>query len=284
MGLATAADRPNCGFDDRVLLQTLDDRGIDVSPVVWSDTSLAWDAYELIVIRSCWDYHRRPDAFRSWIDSLASLGVDLWNPPATVRWNLEKTYLKELASEGVRTVPTAVIEQDSPRQLETVLRDNGWTEAVLKPAIAGTAYLTSRVSLESVTQDQPQLNEIITHSDALVQPFIPEIKTAGEWSLIFIGGQFSHSIIKHVTDDFRVQSEFGGTVVSKQAPKRFIDEASRIIDNIRHDTHYARVDGVVVDGEFTLMELELIEPELFFRQCPSATERFTDLVIDALER
>jgi hypothetical protein len=283
VGLATAAEFPTLSDDDRLVLESLRDHGIKSQPVIWSDESVRWDAYELVVVRSCWDYHRRLDAFQSWIETLEARDVDLWNPAALLRWNLDKSYLADLRAGGVPTVPTVRIEQSSPQTLQSVLRDNGWTEAVIKPTVAATAYRTSRVTLETATSDQQQLEEVLAHSDALVQPFVPEIQTEGEWSLIYLDGDFSHSVRKYPqSGDYRVQAEFGGRVVSEPAPQRFIDIGDRVLEQLDPLPLYARVDGVETDTGSRIMELELIDPELFFRHSDATIERFVDLVSDRL--
>jgi glutathione synthase/RimK-type ligase-like ATP-grasp enzyme len=283
VGLATAAEFPTLSDDDRRLCESLQDAGIDAQPVIWSDESVGWDAYDLVVVRSCWDYHRRLDAFRSWIETVETHDVDLWNPAELLRWNLDKSYLGELRAGGVPTVPTVRIEQSSPRTLRSVLRTKGWDDAVVKPTVAATAYRTVRVTLETATTDQQRLEEVLAHSDALVQPFVPEIQTDGEWSLVYLDGEFSHSVKKYPqSGEYRVQTEFGGRVVSEPAPRSLVDVGHRALAQLDRRPLYARVDGVETEPGARVMEVELIDPELFFRHSAAAIERFVGLVADRL--
>jgi glutathione synthase/RimK-type ligase-like ATP-grasp enzyme len=284
IGLATAAEFPSLSDDDQLVLESLQAHGFDSQPVIWSDESVSWDNYDFIVVRSCWDYHRRLDAFRSWIETLETHGVALCNPPDLLRWNLDKSYLTDLGNSGVPTVPTVRIEQSSPQTLESILQNNEWEEAVVKPTVAATAYRTSRVSLETATTDQQLLEEVLAHSDALVQPFIPEIQTEGEWSLIYLDGQFSHSVKKYPqSGDYRVQAEFGGRVVSETAPQSFIDIGHHALEQLDQRPLYARVDGVETETCIRVMEMELVDPELFFRHSEAAIEWFVDRLSDRLD-
>jgi glutathione synthase/RimK-type ligase-like ATP-grasp enzyme len=284
IGLATAAEFPTLSDDDQLVLESLQARGINSQPVIWSDESVSWDSYDLIVVRSCWDYHRRLEAFRSWIELLETRGVALWNSPALLRWNLDKSYLGDLRSGGVPTVPTVRIKQSSPQTLQSVLQDNGWKEAVVKPTVAATAYRTARVTLATAVTDQQLLEDVLAHSDALVQPFVPEIQTEGEWSLIYLDGEFSHSVKKYPqAGDYRVQAEFGGRVVPEAAPQSFIDIGYHALEQFDHRSLYARLDGVETETGIRVMELELVDPELFFRHSDVAIERFVDRLSDRLD-
>jgi glutathione synthase/RimK-type ligase-like ATP-grasp enzyme len=284
IGLATAAEFPTLSDDDRLVIESLRAHGINSQPVIWSDESVSWGRYDLIVVRSCWDYHRRLDAFRFWIEMLETHGVALWNPPDLLRWNLDKSYLGDLRSSGVPTVPTVRIEQSSPQSLQSVLQDNEWEEAVVKPTVAATAYRTSRVTLETAATDQQLLEEVLAHSDALVQPFVPEIQTEGEWSLIYLDGEFSHSVKKYPqSGDYRVQAEFGGRVVPEAAPQSFVDIGYRALDQLDQLPLYARVDGVETETGIKVMEVELVDPELFFRHSEAAIERFINQLSDRLD-
>lgn len=284
IGLATAPEFPRLSEDDRLILEALQARGINSQPVIWSDDAVRWDQYKLIVVRSCWDYHRRLKAFRSWIGMLETHSVALWNPPDLLRWNLDKSYLSDLRGSGVPTVPTVHIEQSSPQTLQSVLQNNGWDEAVVKPAVAATAYRTSRVTLATAVTDQQRLEEVLAHSDALVQPFVPEIQSEGEWSLIYLDGEFSHSVKKYPqSGEYRVQAEFGGRVVSETAPQSFIDIGHHALEQLEHRPLYARVDGVETETCIRVMEMELVDPELFFRHSEAAIEWFVDRLSDRLD-
>lgn len=271
--LATYRELPLLAADDQLLQTALLRRGYAADAVVWDDPTVDWQRYDAVVVRSCWDYHRRPDDFRGWIDRLERLGVRLWNPPALLRWNLDKRYLRDLADRGVPVVPTVYLERGAAPDLGALLRERGWNEAVVKPAIAATSFHTWRTPTVTATADQERFAALLAERALLVQPLLPQI-VAGEWSLLFFDGRFSHAVLKRpAPGDFRSQDEFGGTAERSEPPPGVVGQAQAVLEAIAGPCLYARVDGLLVDGVFTLMELELIEPSLFLGLAPEAAER-----------
>lgn len=266
---------PHLTPDDATALSALRDAGISVTPVIWNLPSNDWKAYDAIILRSCWDYHQKLDDFRGWLNHIAALQIPLWNPAEIVYWNLHKKYLQDLAAQGVSIPRTIWLKAGSPAPLQTLLQDYGFAQAVVKPAVSATAWQTWRTSPANAQHDQTRLDELLRSSDVMIQEFIPEVTISGEWSLLFLGGEFSHAVVKRPQfGDFRVQSDFGGTYHAETPPPELIQQARTILSRINRPLLYARVDGVVRNGEFVLMELELIEPQLFLGLHPSAPERF----------
>ena len=267
VALATCAAIPNLTDDDRLLVPALAAHGISAIPAVWDDDAVDWQSFAAVVIRSPWDYHLAPGRFVAWIDRLDGAGVRLINPAPVLRWNAEKTYLRELADAGIAVVPTRWIERSDRSSLVEILRQAGWSRAVVKPSIAATAYRTWSTSLDAVEHDEGRFRELVAERRVLVQPFINAITSEGEWSLMFFGGEYAYSVLKAPKPgDFRVQSDFGGTMVVRDAPPELVEQASGVLDAIpfaRSALAYARVDGCVVDRGFVLMELEVLEPALF---------------------
>jgi hypothetical protein len=291
VAFATYDKLPDLAADEHPLVDALGALDICAEPAVWSDGAVAWDAFDAVVIRSCWDYHLRYDEFFRWIDRLAHLGVPLWNPPGTVRWNSRKTYLHDLSIGGVRTVPTLWLLPDNPRartaSLGAILADTGWTRAVVKPIVSASAHETWRVTLDdaraNAAHHDESLRALIARHGVMVQPFVPEIETDGEWSLQFFGGVYSHAVLKRAAPgDFRVQREFGGTHVSVAPPPGVLRDAERALRAAPSATLYARVDGVVLGGDLVVTELELLEPSLFLDAHPDAPARFAGAIATAL--
>ena len=230
-------------------------------------------------MRSCWDYHLHPSSFIRWLRYLEQLQVPLWNPTPILQWNLHKTYLRDLQTQGVTIPPTCWLKRDSKAELATILADHGWREAVVKPAISATAYHTWRTTREQARQDQERFAALLQHSDVLVQQFMDPVVTYGEWSLVFFQKQYSHAVLKKAKPgDFRVQDDFGGTVEVVSPGMALIEQAQQIIDCIKDPVLFARVDGIELDGRLVLMELELIEPFLFLQSNPHAVERFAHAI------
>lgn len=277
IGLATCTRVPDLTADDRLLLDELLRRGVDACPVVWDDPSAPWASFDSVVIRSCWDYHQRPGEFLAWMAALEDSGVSLWNPARLVHWNHHKGYLQKLERSGVPVVPTVFLERGARVSIAALLEERGWTEAVVKPAVSASAYRTSHVSLDNAAAAQDAVDAVLADGDVLVQRFLPEIASRGEWSLLFFGGTFSHALLKRPgSGDFRVQTELGGSAVRQEPPAGLLEQAQAIAAKIPAPWLYARLDGVDLAGVFTIMEVELIEPFLFLADDPLAPARLAD--------
>lgn len=275
IAFATYRKAPELSEEDQAVAAQLALRHISVQAAVWNDPAVQWDHFAAVIIRTSWDYHQRPAEFRQWLDRLARGGVPLWNPGALVRWNMDKTYLRELAQRGVLVVPTVWLAQGSAVQLSAVLAEQGWQQAVVKPAISASAFGTFRTSMAQADADQPQFAALLARSGMLVQAFQHQIRTNGEWSLMFLGGDFSHAVLKQAgANDFRVQRAFGGSVRNAVPSSALVAQAAAVVAKIHTPWLYARVDGIEVDGELRLMELELIEPWLFLQHDAQAAVRF----------
>jgi glutathione synthase/RimK-type ligase-like ATP-grasp enzyme len=245
IALVTWRGLPELAADDRLLRDALVRRGAEVRAVVWDD-DVDWRAFDAIVIRSTWDYHKRLDEFRAWLDRMD--GLPLWNPPEVLRWNTHKSYLLELQSRGIAIVPTLFV----PRG----------TGFIVKPAVSATAFRTERHTNED---------------DLLIQPFVPEVVADGELSFMFLGKKFSHAMRKRAASgDFRVQSDFGGSATPFEPSAEWIEQAAHIASMLGERWLYARIDCVVRDGRLLLMELEATEPSLFLDA--AAAERFADAI------
>jgi glutathione synthase/RimK-type ligase-like ATP-grasp enzyme len=275
VALVTCHALPDLSDDDQHALPALTSRGIIGRPVVWNDPTIRWSAYDMVVIRSAWDYYHQPAAFAAWVDRLDQDGVPLWNTPRIVRANLDKRYLATLAEAGVPTVPTLWLHAGA--NIAQLLSDHGWTEAVIKPVISAAAHRTHRLT----AGDQRVFDSVAQHGPVMLQPYLPEIETTGEWSLIYLGGAYSHAVRKIPrAGDFRVQPQHGGQTTREAPPDAVRAAADRLLRELPDPLLYARVDGIEHngDGQFLLMELELIEPRLFFEYAHDACERFADAI------
>jgi len=282
IALATSAKYSALTEDDRLLLNPLNERGLAAEPAVWNDRTFAWQSYDAVVLRSCWDYHLQPEEFLRWIASLEAAGVPIFNSAALIRWNANKIYLRDLEAQGTAIVPTLWSEPGSTVELQEQLHELSWEKAVIKPRISATAYRTQLVTAENAASAQILFDELRSCVGVMVQKFMDSITTEGEWSLMFFGGQFSHAVLKMPgTGDFRVQNDFGGTSRIVDPPRPALETATRTVRSLEPSV-YARVDGVIESGQFLLMELELIEPALFLESHPAAPSRFADAIAKAL--
>jgi glutathione synthase/RimK-type ligase-like ATP-grasp enzyme len=274
IGLVTYAKQPVLTDDDRPLIGALAEIGLEAEPVQWDDAGVDWRAYDALVLRSTWDYHLRVSEFEAWLALLDHERVPLWNPTSVVRWNIHKGYLQGLQQAGVLIPATRWLPRGTHVVLSSLLAGAAWTEAIVKPAISASATKTSLVRIDSRV-DTENFARLLGEGDVLVQEVVPEVARDGEWSLMFIGGSYSHAIIKKPRPgDFRVQQELGGTADPAIAPSVVVAAAERVAGHIPGRWLYARIDGVVTPRGFMLMEVECIEPLLFFEYATGAYERF----------
>jgi glutathione synthase/RimK-type ligase-like ATP-grasp enzyme len=282
IALVTYEGLPDGTADDRLLLPVLEARGLDARFVSW-DAGVDWSTFDAVVLRSTWDYYRKVDDFRAWLGRLQAAGARVFNATDTVLGNVDKRYLRDLERQGVHIVDTEWIEAGQTRDLDAVLRAHGWHEAVVKPAISAGAFETFRLALADAPHSQARVDALARRSALLLQPFLPEIAAKGEWSLVYLDGVFSHATLKRAkSGDFRVQQRWGGTEHAADAPAEVRAAANRIVSLLPDTPLFARVDGVLLGGSFALMELELIEPALFFHAAPHAADRFADALVARL--
>jgi glutathione synthase/RimK-type ligase-like ATP-grasp enzyme len=276
VGFLTAEFLAGVFADDVPAVEALAARGVTVEPVVWNR---AFEArrYDALVMRSPWDWYKHRAAFRVFVEELGSLETCVFNPPAMLARFMDKTYFSHLEALGLDTVPTAFF---SPAQLDEVpaeLARRGWSRAVLKPSFTANAYGAQRFEASRVREVVEAAKAHPVDSSWMLQPYVEGIEAGGEWSLVFFAGAFSHAVQKRPKPgDYRVQPDHGGASVLAMPGAEVIAAAERVVSAAVPDAVYARVDGVEHEGRFRLMELEVVEPELFFRLHPPAAARFAE--------
>jgi len=269
VAFATNSDFPTGAPDDRTAFAELEALGVDAVPAVWDDPAVRWSELDAVVIRSTWGYDRRSTEFLDWVARTASV-TSFYNPPDLVRWNAHKSYLLDLEDDGARIVPTEVVKQGSGRTLASILQEREWHDAVVKPAIGANAVELRTVREHELGVGEEHLRALLARGDALVQPLVAGIQEAGERSLVFLDGKFSHAAaVPHVLAGGPREGE--PTVVD--ATTRAAAEA--VVNELPLHPLYARVDFLPApEGGWWLSELELIEPYLYLRTDPTAPGRF----------
>lgn len=284
-GIVTCDQCPLLSDSEQSLIPLLADAGVKATPLIWNDPAVPWEAFDTLIIRSIWDYHLHPEEFIQWLIYLEENKIRTLNPLGILRRNHHKFYLRDLEKKGIRIIPTLFIEKTADLKLPAeVIRD--WQKAVIKPAVSASAYLTQVFSYAEISNIEEDFRVAASQRDMLVQQFIPEVES-GELSMIFFNRVFSHAVLKKpAAGEFRVQKEFGGRSSTFQPHQSLIEAGNKILALFDQALLYARVDGLVIDGEFILMEVELIEPELFLDNHPEARKRFiaAALQLAALKR
>jgi len=264
---------PNLTEDDRRAAEACATAGMTVEPAAWDDGRVDWDSYDRLVLRSTWNYHLETHAFAAWLDRIDGLGVGVLNPVDVVRWNARKDYLLELERAGVPVVPTRVLPPGASVDPAAWMSEFDTADAVIKPAVGASAHGVTRIRMD----DDGALDRAraAVGGPVLIQPFEPAIQERGEWSAIFLGGVYSHAVLKRpARGDFRVQEELGGRSVTLDAPPAVRALGRAALAHVPGPTLYARVDAVETRDSPRLMELELIEPALYFAADSSAPGRF----------
>jgi len=209
--------------------------------------------------------------------------VPFWNPPDLVRWNLSKRYLLDLEQRGVTVVPTVMVDEPARVHLPLIIAGRGWREAVVKPAIAASGHQATLVTPESVDAVAAAIDQGHIRRPTMVQPFVEDIRTRGEWSMVFIDGELTHAMLKRpAREDFRVQPAHGGTSTRADPPRRVAEAGRRALHALPIRPLYARVDGVDGREGFLVMELEVHEPGLYFGAAPEAALAFADAILRRL--
>jgi len=274
---------PDISESDRHVERALEVRGITVTAWPWNAPDPPLGGVDLAVFRSSWDYHHAPEAFLAWLGDCEGRGVRFWNPPDLVRWNLTKRYLLDLEEWGVGVVPTVLLEEPAARHLPTVFARRGWDRAVVKPILGASGFDATLVTSETAHAVAAAIDGGRIRRPAIVQPFVAEIQTRGEWSLVFIEEVLTHAMLKRpASGDFRVQSSYGGTSGRADPPDGIVAAARRAIERLPLEPLYTRVDGVETAGGFLVMEVEVHEPGLFFGAAPEAAETFAEAIIRRL--
>lgn len=281
VALVTYAGLPDLNPDDHPLRDALHARGAQAHAVQWDDSRIDWSRYDVVVLRSCWDYHRRTAEFRGWLTARERDATPMWNPVPVVQWNLDKSYLRDLQAAGNAVPDTIWIEPGRAPRLAELVVARPWTRAVVKPRISLSAHDTWVTDRDGAAHDQERFDSLVAERGALVQEFVPEVTRDGELSLIYIAGRFSHAVRKRAgPDDFRVQHQYGGSA-EPVAPSAVAQRgAARALDVLPGSWLYARVDGVEREGRFLVMELEAIEPELFLVWSPEAAARLASAILE----
>ncbi len=271
----------NLAFPDpesHLLVSALEERGVSSAIRSWSEP-YDWASASLVVLRSTWDYHRRVEEFLAWAGSVAR-ATRLVNPLPVVEWSARKSYLLDLDERDVPIVPTVLLRRGSAADLSA--HEKLGDTVVVKPAVGANASGAARGRRDDPSVVK-QLSELLRAGDALLQPFVPSIATRGESSLIFFGGVFSHAVIKRPrAGDYRVQHDHGGVAAPYEPSRRELAVASDALAAAPGRTAYARVDLVEHEGVPVVMELELIEPELFLPLAPGSAARFAKVLEERL--
>lgn len=278
----TLSDPAGFVMDDVHAVEPLERAGWSVRAVPWDHESAEWSAFDAVVIRSTWDYQHRPDDFLSVVADIERSGVPLFNSADLVRWNVRKTYLRDLAAGGVPIVPSLFLDRVRAERIERLFEALGSEEIVLKPMISASAEGTFRLREGTWREQEAALRAELGGRALLAQPFVRAVPDEGEHSLFYFDGAFSHAVRKTpAPGDFRVQEEHGAEIAKVVPSAEVLQAGQAVMEAIPEVPLYARVDLVPANDApgHWLMELELVEPSLYLRMDPDAPQRFAEAFV-----
>ena len=261
----------NVFFEDYLVVEALKNKGLNTQRLAWDDKNFDWSSTKSILFRTTWDYFDRFNEFSKWLSNVTKK-TRLFNSEKLIRWNIDKHYLNDLKLKHVNIAETYFIEKRNNKTLKELHTHLGWSETVLKPCVSGAARHTYKLNLETISAHETIFKELITNEAMMLQPFQYNIVTNGEISMMVFNGKFTHAILKKAkAGDFRVQDDFGGSVSDYSPTNEEITFAENTVKACPELPIYARVD-IFTDNntKIALSELELIEPELWFRHHPEA--------------
>ncbi len=270
--------------EDQYVMDALKNVGLNVNRVSWDDKDYNWDDSLALLFRTTWDYFDRFDEFNRWLESVRHL--QLINNYELIQWSLDKNYLRDINMQGIRIPNTVFIKKGNQKSLFEHAKKSGWNKFVLKPAVAGAARHTYLFDQDGIVEHEAIFNELIQNEGMLLQEFQENIISKGEISLMMFGNNYSHAVIKKAKKgDFRVQDDFGGTVEDYEASNKEILFAKTVVNACKTLPVYARIDLIWDNNDnLAVSELELIEPELWFRKNPQAADLLVEQMLLNMER
>lgn len=270
--------------DDQLLRDALALHGLSAVRVDWARPDVDWSQFRCAVFRTTWNYFDRFDEFTAWLDRVEGVTA-LCNSASIVRWNMDKHYLADLEGKGVPVVASRFIERGSAEPLAELLTVSAWKEAVIKPCVSGSARHTYRVNATNSAELEPIVRTLLATEALILQPFIAEIVRGGEDTLMVLNGRYTHAVRKTAkAGDFRVQVDHGGTVHDLTPSAEQVELAERAMAACSPLPAYGRVDMVRDnEGRLAVMELELIEPELWLRHHPPAAKEMAAAIAKGVD-
>ena len=266
-------------MDDDLAIAPLAKRGWTVDTLPWDRAGVDWRSYDLVVLRSTWDYQHHAERFLATLATIEAGGTRLENSLAIVRWNMQKTYLHDLDVQGVPVVPTVWRDRLGAGELVPLFESLQTDQAVIKPVMSGNAQGAWRLDRRRARLHAAEIEAFYAHRALMLQPFERGILAEGEFSLIYFNGALSHSILKvPKRGDFRVQEEHGADILAVTAEPALRAAGEAAMKAIGQRLLYARADLVRHGDEFRVMELELVEPAIYLRMDPGAPDRFADAI------
>lgn len=275
----------NVLLEDKYAKEALERKGLKVTRTNWDNPDFDWAQTKFAIFKTTWDYFVRFNEFSKWLEFVKTK-TNLINCYETIIWNIDKHYLLDLNKKGINIPRTIFVEKGDKRSLIEVTNETGWQDRILKPAISGAARHTYKINKDNAAEHESIYQELLKSESMMLQEFQHSVLDEGELTFVIFGGKFSHAVLKKAKEgDFRVQDDFGGTVHEYIADKAEIEFAEKVVSFCNPIPVYGRVDVIKDnDGNLAVSELELIEPELWFRTKPESADVYAEAILKEMKR
>ena len=273
---------------DNLLIQPFSQHGVHVDVISWHAIDIDWSQYDAVIVRSTWDYQEHADAFIDKLIEITKHDTVLINPLSLMQWNISKRYLQILQTQGITIIPSVFFDSVAISDIYAQFAYFDTQEIIIKPLISANSDNTFRLDHTNLMAQAGPLSNIFSTTPCVIQPFLDSVINEGEYSLFYFNGEYSHTIRKvPKSGDFRVQEEHGGELITVIPDERQLSAAAKVLAALPEKSLYARVDLIrnpraQKDDIWQLMEVELIEPSLYFNMDEASPERFVQATLNYL--
>lgn len=273
---------------DNLLIQPFFEHGVHVDVISWHAIDIDWSQYDAVIVRSTWDYQEHADAFIDKLIEITKHDTVLINPLSLMQWNISKRYLQILQTQGITIIPSVFFDSVAISDIYAQFAYFDTQEIIIKPLISANSDNTFRLDHTNLMAQAGPLSNIFSTTPCVIQPFLDSVINEGEYSLFYFNGEYSHTIRKvPKSGDFRVQEEHGGELITVIPDERQLSAAAKVLAALPEKSLYARVDLIrnpraQKDDIWQLMEVELIEPSLYFNMDEASPERFVQATLNYL--
>lgn len=264
---------------DELVKPHLIDLGWSVEDVSWHNEAINYNQFNLVIVRSTWDYQLYPDKFNRVLEKINQSSADLQNTLALMQWNFSKEYLRDIQSKGVPILPTIWLKEFNALAIVKAYTHFKVSEIIVKPWVSANADFTYRLTEEAFLFEQQSIKQSLAERPIMIQAFEKSIVDTGEYSLFYFAGKYSHAINKMpASGDFRVQEEHGGVILSISPTSHMLHLAQNTLEALPEPALYARVDMLDTAAGLAIIEVELIEPSLYFNMDENSPKLFAEAI------
>ncbi len=282
LGFLTSTEDPELVADDQLVFPALKKIGFSVKPIIWDQLDeTSFDDVDGLIFRSCWNYHKKHSAFIDFLKSLKAFKRPIFNSLEITEWNIDKKYLLELGKKVLipRTKWIQTHDSITRENVKSIFQDWKVDQLVIKPAVSLNGHDTYLFDDHDLEEIEKIVSCLLRDRSILIQEFIPEITNEGEISLVYLNRKFSHAVRKTpAKSEFRVHAEYGGTREAFRPSTRTLAYAESVLERVKGDLLFSRVDLVESSRGPILIELEIADPMLYLGTQEVAVQNFANAI------